>query len=323
MKKGLITFLTISLLLITSTSIATISNYFVRQKITMNSLNYIETNDYVLIDNSEVSFSINEYLAQRMFNQSLVFEDYISLAPINDFNGGFLTIGAIKNATLDSHGLLQYLFVNQAFITPQVEIQDFFTNETILESEYLSARNIISSFDGSTNHSIIFALKHIITSNEFMLDVFTVDSLELNYLSTINLPSGVYSNVKDFCTMDVDNDKIAELYIIGENASDSTKHIITEYTYNQTLLKYENSTSLDWLTINQNELHLETLEQESEIVFVISSINKTEVNTILTSITLNRFGSRSFTFKKTIQLDFGSNIFRVYGLKKINQNSQQ
>ncbi|MFW9922515.1 MAG: hypothetical protein ACFFDW_04405 [Candidatus Thorarchaeota archaeon] len=314
MKKIFLSYLVITLTIITGLVVSTIVYDSIRSETYNANAQFVDNLKYTIYEDSMVDINGMQFDSLTL-NQSHLIKDYISLEPRDEFQGGFLTAGSIENGTSDKHALLQLIEFDSVDIASNVAITDVYLNTTHLETQYISVSAVISSFDGVTDQNLIYSLQYVITDNVYVVDIFSIESAQINYVTNLIISPADYGTVLDIQVFDIDNDNICELYVIGENATHLDYYMMTEFSYNDTSLKYEPTQVFEWNVINQDVLKLATIVDTTMVNFILISINSTETNTIITAISIERNEIRKFALTDTLQLDFSANTFRAYGIK--------
>lgn len=320
-KKILISYLVISSLILSSLVIAFAVTNNSRGRYTMNNPNLVENFGYELFQHTELDYLLQQ-TADLSFNDSHVMNEIHSVDFNNNFAGGYITVGAIKNQTEHKHGLLQLIEFDDTIITnPEPFVSQVYLNTSVVETEYLTCRAINTSYDSSGQNPTIFALKEItITSSTFDIDIIEIEVGHFSLNSTLVIDSALFGSLEQFVVFDVNGDGFFEIYVIGENATNTDNYLLVEYEYNLLNEEYELSQILEW---NANDLAItamDYIEESTTLNFIISGVNTTDIETFVIGISIPKENSRSFTFESNFHMNFGSEIFRTYNMKLYRSN---
>ncbi len=320
-KKILISYLVISSLILSSLVIAFAVTNNSRKGFSLNNPGLIESYGYELYQDTELDYLLQK-TADLSFNDSHEMNEINSVDFTNSFAGGYITVGSIKNQTEHKHGLLQLIEFDDTIMTdPEPFVSQVYLNTTIAETEYLTCRAINTSFDSSSQNPTVFALKEITNiTKTFDIDILEIDVGHFSLNSTLVINSTLFGSLEQFVVFDVNGDGFFEIYIIGENATNTDNYLLVEYEYNLLNEEYELSHILEW---NANDLEItamDYIEESTTLNFIISGVNATLTESFVIGISIPKENSRSFTFQSNFHMNFGSDVFITYNMKLYRSN---
>ncbi len=320
MKKILISYLVISSLLLSSLVIAFAFTNNSRSGYSLNNPDLIESYGYELYQDTELYYILQK-TADLDFNDSHVMNEINSVDFTDNFVGGYITVGSFKNQTEHEHGLLQLIEFDDTIITDPVPfVSQVYQNTSVVETEYLTCRAINTSFDSSGQNPTIFALKEVTTTSTFDIDILELEAGHFSLNSTLVIDSALFGSLERFVVFDVNNDSFFEIYVIGENATNTDNYLLAEYEYNLLNEEYELSHILEWDANDLAITAMDYIEESTTLNFIISGVNATFIESFVIGISIPKENSRSFTFESNYHMNFGSEVFRTYNMKLYRTN---
>ncbi len=314
-KKILISYLVISSLILSSLAIAFAVTNNLRQEFSLRDPNLIESYSYELYQDTELDYLLQQS-TNLNFNDSHIMNEIKSIDFSNSFDGGYVTVGSIENQTNHKHGLLQLIEFDDTIIAnPEPFVSDIYLNTSLAETEYLNCQSINTSFDSTRQNPTVFALKEITTSNRFEIDILEINAGYFSLNATIAINASIFGSLDQFIVFDVNSDDFFEIYVIGENTTNTDYYLLAEYEYNQTSNEYELSQILEWDANDLEEFKMDYIEEYDTLNFIISGVNSTSIESFVIGISIIKNDTREYVFESTFQMNFGSETFRTYNMK--------
>jgi hypothetical protein len=315
MKKKLLLYLIVT----TTLLISLFSGYFILNSVRKGQT-YTEislTNDLAetLFNNTEFNFKDN-YIHADSYNDSVSVN---KLIPID--TSGILSLGTSKNSTNDDHGFVDYFGVSGNLGSIDVDLLDSYVDDNgINETIYTKGHSVESTLDGLTDYKTIALLKNI-DGASYAIDFLELSSNTLTYNSTYNVPLTLLETVYDFEFTDVDNDFIAELYLVGLNKSD-TQVVLLELTYDVPTKTFELNNQYSWDSDSTLPLDLKQFHEVDKVYFVMTNLFTAvpiKTNVVVFSTDKNPVRTISLESNLTISTS-GSDVYRAYGVKLYETN---
>ncbi|MHA1212762.1 MAG: hypothetical protein ACTSSH_09900, partial [Candidatus Heimdallarchaeota archaeon] len=269
---------------------------------------------YTLLDNSRYDFSASN-IDTRDYNDSIAVNDIVTIDPNLSFGGGIVSVGSVENGSSINHGFIELFTFEQTGDTITTILLDSYTEVSLAnETEYLHGQIIDASIDGTKTTTLIVLLKSI-DSTTYGLDFveYSTSKLELN--TSYLIPDTVLETVYDFEVLDVDNDNIAELYLIGTNNSD-TQMVLAEMSYNSSSKSFYVSQTISWSNSDNIFIGLEKYSFNDVIHFVIAGLDTSStLESYIISIGLDMLPVRNFVVNSISTFSQGPDIFRAYSME--------
>lgn len=314
-KKILISYLVISSVILSSLVISFAVTDNLRKEFSLSDPNLIESYGYELYQDTEL-----DYLLQKIddlsFNDSHEINEINSIDYTSNYAGGYITVGSIDNGTDHKHGLLQLIEFDDTIITnPTPFVSDVYLNTSLAETEYMICQTINTSYDSTSQNPTVFALKETTAPNIYDIDILEIEAGHFSLNSTIAIDSLLFNSLEQFVVFDVNNDDFFEIYVIGENATNTDNYLLVEYEYNPISEEYELSHILEWAANDLDVNAMDYIEEYNLLNFIISGVNVTSQESFVIGISMLKNETRAFSFENIFHMNFGSEVFRAYNMK--------
>ncbi len=277
-----------------------------------------------LINNDSTFSLLDTSYSTEIVNRESKFNKLIPIIPSDGGEGGLIAIGFGKNATGMKKGLIHLYNVSQVQDQVITALIEEYSDSGLLSSEYISGTLINGSLNEASTDPMIVALRK---SNEtiFEVDFFSislVNGISLN--SSFTIPATIVLAPVGIKVLDVDNDNIQELYIMGENNS---LCILAEFKYNSTNNSYYYSHSLSWSALQSSGcIDFTTFETASSVDFIITGLNSStgQFLSYTIAITLNRDTIRQFNITSISEITYPApDYFRVFSMKQLRSQNPE
>ena len=322
MKKGFISFILISLSVMTSLVIGAVAYEQTHKPFWTTDVKLADDFLWTIYDGRNYNYS-NNYLSDLSFNNSHNIVELASFDSTTDKNGFIVSVGSIKNQTLHDHGLLQLIAFDLSGIEPIPDISSYHLDDSINSTKYLECTILANGINTSEdNYPIAVALKQNVLHLEYEFEIFTIvnnDHFELDF--TFTIPDNRFESIIGFELFDIDSDGTLELFVIGYDGTITTDAVIVEYSYNYVLGNFEESDEYTWDATDYNYIKCELIEESTKINFIITGMNTASILPTLLAISLNKGITRSFSVEDAEQFNYDSDIFRVYGMRLFTSNT--
>ncbi|MBK5113389.1 MAG: hypothetical protein KGD59_11905 [Candidatus Heimdallarchaeota archaeon] len=315
MRKKFFAYVIVSSVLIVSILISAFAVDLSRKSELLSEPELVMDNSFLIHDNTQYDFN-NDKIAKIDFNSSYNFAETINLDPAQSFEGGMAIYGSIENATNMKHGVIELFTFTKTLDTINYQNTASYV-DTILynETNYLAGKGISNRYDGEIGNPMVALLKEIPLNNTFWIDFLEISSSNLLFNYTYTIPQNHFEKIFDFEIIDIDSDSKYELYVLGRNATSPQDYSLAEYSYNSTAAIYNLTNTYNWNGTDYNIVEMELITEPTDLHFVLTGIDIPVLETFVQIISINRDITRSFSQRSFGHYGFGSDSFRVYGMK--------